>query len=126
VVVNNDTFIQMKLNDAKVVLRYILDAEIADSLIKVYTLRDSINSNIIALQVNNIHDLQAKCANRDEKVTNLNTLLNNKDIEIADLNNIIKKQKKEIRKQKIIKTLALVGDVVLPVATLLIVIFTVK
>ena len=126
VVVNNDTLIQMKLSDAKIVLGYILDGEIADSIVNVYKVRDSINTDIISMQLNQIQALQTKCANRDEKIKNLDTLLKNKDVEVADLNATIKQQKKEIRKQKIIKTLALVGDVVLPVATLLVVIFAHK
>jgi len=124
--VNNDTLVQMKLSDAKIVLGYILDGEIADSLVKVYTVRDSINTETIALQVSAIHDLQTKCINKDEKIKNLNILLGNKETEIADLNNTIKEQKKEIKKQKIIKTIALVGDVVLPVVTLIAVIFATK
>jgi hypothetical protein len=118
-VINGDTVITMPLSDAKVVLKGILDAEIADSLLRVYVTRDKINNDIIQLQVKEIKALQEKTKNEAELSNNLQSIIQNKDTEIADLNAIIKKQKKEIRKQKFIKTIALIGDVALPVLVLL-------
>ncbi len=118
-----DTVIQMSLSDAKLILKVVLEKEINDSLLSVYTVVDSLNKNKISLLVNKIEALQLEKQNLTEMVSNLNAVLKNKDAETQILNDIIKKQKKEIRKQKIIKIVALVGDVVLPVATLLTVIF---
>ena len=66
---------------------------------------------------------QIEKQNLNEMVVNLNAIIENKETETQILNETIKKQKKEIRKQKIIKIVALVGDVVLPVTTLLTVMF---
>ena len=118
-----DTVIQMSLSDAKLILKVVLEKEINDSLLSVYTVVDSLNKNKISLLVNKIEALQLEKQNLTEMVSNLNAIIKNKDAETQILNDIIKKQKKEIRKQKIIKIVALVGDVVLPVATLVTVIF---
>jgi len=118
-----DTVIQMSLSDAKLILKVVLEKEINDSLLSVYTVVDSLNKNKISLLVNKIEALQVEKHNLTEMVNNLNSVIKNKEAETKILNDIIKKQKKEIRKQKIIKIVALVGDVVLPVATLLTVIF---
>lgn len=118
-VINGDTIIEMQLYDAKIVLKGVLDGEIADSLLSVFMTRDKLNNDIIQLQVKEIKALQEKSKNQAELSNNLQTIIDNKDTEIADLNAIIKKQKKEIRKQKFIKTIALIGDVALPVLTLL-------
>ena len=118
-----DTVIQMSLSDAKLILKVVLEKEINDSLLNIYTVVDSLNKNKISLLVNKIEALQVEKHNLTEMVNNLNSVIKNKEAETKILNDIIKKQKKEIRKQKIIKIVALVGDVVLPVATLLTVIF---
>lgn len=111
----------MALSDAKVVLAAVLDKQIADSLLIVYKDRDSLQTNIINLQVSEIRLLQLKSKNQDLLISNLNTIITNKDTEISLLNEIIKKQKKEIRKQKILKVLGYTGSVVLPIVTLFIV-----
>ena len=119
--IDGDTFIQMSLEDAKVVLKGLLDSEIADSLISIYTFRDSVNSSIISMQMDEIRLLQEKSSNQQMLSNNLNEMLKNKDSEVDVLNKIIADQKKEIRKQKVIKTLALIGDVALPVITLFVI-----
>ena len=119
--INGDTFIQMSLEDAKVILKGVLDSEIADSLINIYTFRDSVNSGIISMQIEEIRLLQEKSSNQEMLSNNLEEILDNKDSEVALLNKIIIDQKKQIRKQKFIKTLALIGDVALPVITLFVI-----
>lgn len=119
--INGDTFIQMSLEDAKVILKGVLDSEIADSLINIYTFRDSVNSSIISMQIDEIRLLQEKSSNQEMLSNNLEEILDNKDSEVALLNKIIVDQKKQIRKQKFIKTLALIGDVALPVITLFVI-----
>jgi hypothetical protein len=118
-VVNGDTLITMPLKDARVILKGVLDGEIADSLLNVYIERNKLNNDVIQLQVKEIRALQDKSNNQAQLCGNLQTIVTNKDAEIADLNAIIKKQKHEIRKQKVIKTIALIGDIALPVLTLL-------
>lgn len=118
-----DTVIQMSLSDAKLILKVVLEKEINDSLLNVYTVVDSLNKNKIYLLVQKVEALQLEKQNLKEMVANLNTIIKNKETETQILNETIKQQKKEIRKQKIIKIVALVGDVVLPVATLLTVMF---
>jgi len=118
-----DTVIQMSLSDAKLILKVVLEKEINDSLLNIYTVVDSLNKNKISLLFDKVESLQVEKRNLTEMVNNLNAIIKNKEAETQILNDTIKKQKKEIRKQKIIKVVALVGDVVLPVATLVTVIF---
>lgn len=119
--INGDTLIQMHLIDAKTVLKGVLDGEVADSLLTIFMVRDSINNGIIQMQVSQIKLLQEKSKNQAKLADNLNLILYNKDLEINKLNAIINDQKREIRKQKFIKTLALIGDVVLPVIVLILI-----
>ena len=113
-----DTLIQMSLSDAKTLLKTVLDADVSDSLIGVYKIRDSINAKTITLQVSEIKLLQAESKNHDILEDNLNQMLNNKKTEITDLDNVISQQKKEIRKQKFLKYLGFTGAIVLPIVTL--------
>jgi hypothetical protein len=84
----------------------------------IYTVVDSLNKNKISLLFDKVELLQVEKRNLTEIISNLNAIIKNKEAEIQILNDTIKKQKKEIRKQKIIKAVALIGDVALPVATL--------
>ena len=119
--INGDTLIQMHLIDAKTVLKGVLDGEVADSLLTIFMVRDSINNGIIQMQVSQIKLLQEKSKNQAKLADNLNLILYNKDLEINKLNAIINEQKKQLRKERIIKKLSLVGNVVLPVIVLLLV-----
>lgn len=118
---NGDTLIQMSLADAKILLKDILDKQIADSLISEYMIKDSLSTSVISLKINEIKLLQEKSENQEKEAENLNFIINNKDHEIALLNDEIKQQKKEIKKQKILKLLGFVGDVALPVIVLAVV-----
>jgi hypothetical protein len=113
-----DTVIQMSLSDSKLILKVLLEKEINDSLLNIYTVVDSLNKNKISLLFDKVELLQVEKRNLTEIISNLNAIIKNKEAEIQILNDTIKKQKKEIRKQKIIKAVALIGDVALPVATL--------
>ena len=115
-----DTVIQMSLSDAKTILKSLLEKEINDSLLDVYTVVDSLNKNKITLLVDKIEILQNEKNNLTEIVNNLNSIIDNLKSENEILSDVIKKQTKELRKQKIIKMIALIGDVALPVATLLV------
>ncbi len=119
--INGDTLIQMHLLDAKVVLKGVLDGEVADSLLTIFMVRDSINNSIIQMQVSQIKLLQEKSKNQAKLADNLNLILYNKDLEVNRLNAIINEQKKQLRKERFIKKLALIGNVVLPVIVLILV-----
>jgi len=85
----------------------------------VYVERDSLNSEKIILKDNIIEKLNLQNKNKDEIIKNLNTIIINKikEIEYKDLT--IEDQKKEIKKQRNLKRLGLVGSVVLPILTLI-------
>lgn len=114
-----DTLIQMTLADAKIVLTDVLGKQYADSLVIVYTQRDSVQNNIIVLQKEELLLMSEKFNNQKTISDNLNQVLVNKDTEIALLNDTIKKQKKEIRKQKFLKVLGFTAAVVLPITTII-------
>jgi len=109
----------MSLADAKIVLNDVLDKSITDSILNIYILRDSLNSSTITLQVDKIRLLQEKCDNQALMSANLDKIIANKDQEIKLLNDVIKQQKKEIRKQKILKVVGFTAAVVLPIASIL-------
>jgi gamma-glutamyl phosphate reductase len=115
-----DTLVVMHLNDAKKILTDLLKCEVTDSLLNVYVERDSLNTEKIILKDNLIEKLNLQNENYVKIVSNLETVVKNKDEIIIYKDNTIKQQKKEIRKQKILKNLGFVGCVVLPVITLII------
>lgn len=114
-----DTIIQMSLSDAKIILVTVFDKQIADSLISVYETRDSLNSSTISLLKSEIDLYGSKINNLEHILLNNSQIIGNKDIELSLLNTTIKEQKKEIRKQKVLKIIGFAGSVVLPIATLL-------
>jgi hypothetical protein len=111
----------MSLADAKIVLSDVLGKQYSDSLVKIYTLRDSIQNNVIILQKEALILMSEKFNNQKTISDNLNQVLANKDTEIALLNETIKKQKKEIRKQKFLKVLGFTAAVVLPITTMILI-----
>jgi len=114
-----DTLVIMSLSDAKLILSDLLEYEITDSLLNVYVERDSLNSEKIILKDSIIEKLNLQNKNKDEIIKNLNDIVINKikEIEYKDLT--IEDQKKEIKKQRNLKRLGLVGSVVLPILTLI-------
>ena len=115
-----DTLVVMHLNDAKKILTDLLKCEVTDSLLNVYVERDSLNTEKIILKDKLIEKLNLQDENYVKIVSNLETVFKNKDEIIIYKDKTIKQQKKEIRKQKILKNLGFVGCVVLPVITLII------
>jgi len=116
---NNDTLVQMSLVDAKVILGELLEKNITDSLLKVYTKTDSLNKNFINIQKEKINVLTEKNRNSETTITLLNTLLANKDKEIESLNEKVDDQKKELFIQKVLKFIGFAGCVILPVLTVI-------
>jgi vacuolar-type H+-ATPase subunit F/Vma7 len=117
---NGDTLIAMRLDDAKVILADVLNYQIADSLVNLYELKDKENNNIILIQKNVITKLTEKSENQEKQLKILEEVIGNKDSEISLLNDVVKQQKREIRKQKILKIGGFSAAIVLPVITALI------
>lgn len=113
-----DTLIQFNIKDAKILLIDVLDREVLDSLVTVYKQRDSISQNQIQLYVKDVRLLQEKSNNKDIENTNLNKIIELRNTEITELNKTIKQDKKEIRKQKFYKVLALISAIALPIFVL--------
>jgi CRISPR/Cas system CMR subunit Cmr6 (Cas7 group RAMP superfamily) len=110
----------MRLDDAKVILADVLNYQIADSLVNLYELKDKENNNIILIQKNVITKLTEKSENQEKQLKILEEVIGNKDSEILLLNDVVKQQKREIRKQKILKIGGFSAAIVLPVITALI------
>lgn len=114
-----DTLIQMSLADAKIILVTVFDKQIGDSLISVYEKRDSLNTSTITLLKSEVDLLISKNYNFEKIILNDTNIILNKDAEINLHLDTIKKQKKEIRKQKILKVLGFTAAVVLPITTII-------
>ena len=110
----------MGLADAKIIFADLLDKENSDSLIKLYDLRDSLNTISLINQFEQILILKEK--NKNQTIINDGNLaiIANKDSEISLLNNTIKKQSKEIKKQKFLKIIGFTAAVVLPIVILIV------
>ena len=84
-----------------------------------YKKKDSINTKTISLNVRDIKFLQLESINKDKQISNLQKIVENKITEIIVDEDIIAQQKKEIRKQKLLKIGAMITAVVLPVLVLI-------
>jgi hypothetical protein len=116
---NGDTLITMRIEDAKVILTDILNYQIADSIISEYEAKDKETSKVITLQKNAILKLSNQLANDEARIAALESVIKNKNEEIVFKDDVIKKQKKEIRKQKVLKIIGFSGAIILPVITAL-------
>jgi hypothetical protein len=110
----------MNLADAKLILSTVLQKEIADSLVEVYMLRDSINKNTIQLQVKEIRAFQQKDINNQQQISNLESIIKNKGTEIELLNKTLLEEKKATKKQRRLKNLGIIGSIVLPITTFIV------
>lgn len=117
---SGDTMIAMRIDDAKLILTDVLNYQISDSIIKQYEIKDVENFKLITLQKEAIVKLTEKCENQEQKLALLNEIISNKDSESDILNGIIKEQKKEIRKQKILKFVGFSGSIILPIVAILV------
>ena len=116
---NGDTLIVMSLSDAKLILTDLLEYEITDSLLNVYIERDSLNQNKIFIKDELIKKLELQNGNKDKIIENLEVIVENSKEIISLKDKTIEEQKKEIRTQKNLKRLGVVGSVVLPIVTLI-------
>ena len=114
-----DRLVQMSLADAKILLTDLYDKQIADSLVGVYMFRDSLNLSRVALLKREVDIYKEKCGNYAMMLFNDTKVIVNKNTELDLLNKIIKDQKKEIRKQKVLKVIGFTGAVVLPIIVII-------
>ena len=115
---NGDTLIQMSISDAKIILKTILEKEINDSLLNVYSVRDSLNKDLITLNTEKICVLEEEKANLTEVIKGLNVIISNNDLVNKQQKTIIEDQIKEIKKQRNLKILGFVTSIVLPLFTI--------
>lgn len=114
-----DTLVQMNYEDARTLLKDVLEYQYTDSLLGVYKLRDSLNTKTITLQKEAIVKLSVKESNFETIIANLNEIIANKDQEVALKDETIEQQKKEIGKQKTYKVLSIIGGVAATILVLL-------
>ena len=113
--VSGDTLIEIPLADAKVILSTILQKEISDTIISKYIKQDTIQTNTILLLKKEVDLYKIKVSNLEYINTASFNIISNKDQEIAIGNETIKKQKKEIIKQKTLKITGFTTTIVLPI-----------
>tara|TARA_R100001443_G_scaffold59845_2_gene70148 strand:+ start:2529 stop:2867 length:339 start_codon:yes stop_codon:yes gene_type:complete len=109
----------MHLEDARVILNDLLEYEIADSLLTVYKEKDSLNEETISIQKDIIFKLVEKNDNQQYQIENFKEVLDNKNEELGFKEDTIKEQKKEIRKQKLLKLAGFTSTIILPILTLI-------
>ena len=114
-----DTLIQLKVSDAKILLKDVLEKKLCDSTVAEYIQLDNLRSGTIALQQDKITTLETKFSNCNTMVGNLETVVKNKDTEIGLLNDIIKKQDRVILKQKMFKFMGFGVAIIVPITFLL-------
>lgn len=114
-----DTLIQLKLSDAKIILKDVLAKEVCDSTVAEYIQLDNLRTGTIALQKYKITTLESKLNNYDTMLGNLETVVKNKNNEIGMLNEIIKKQNRAILKEKVFKFMGFGIAILIPVTFLL-------
>ena len=116
---NGDTLVIMHLEDARVILNDLLEYEVVDSLLTVYKEKDSLNTSKISIQKDIIFKLVEKNDNQQTQINNFQQILDNLKSEIVLKEDTIKQQKKEIRKQKLLKLTGFTSSIILPILTLL-------
>lgn len=116
---NGDTLVIMHLEDARVILNDLLEYEIVDSLLTTYKEKDSLNTSKISIQKDIIFKLVEKNDNQQTQIDNFQQILDNKNEELGFKEDTIKQQKKEIRKQKLLKLAGFTSSIILPILTLI-------
>tara|TARA_R110000782_G_scaffold21299_1_gene57336 strand:- start:28402 stop:28797 length:396 start_codon:yes stop_codon:yes gene_type:complete len=114
-----DTLIQIKFQDSKIILEdlklFNLCNEEVDKKNEVIALK----SEAIQFHIAKFDTMKTKYDNGVIMVVNLEKVVENKNTELALLNDIIKKQKREITKQKIFKFAGFSLAIALPITYLL-------
>lgn len=116
---NNDSLIQIYLDDARdIILRDLKDYKILDSLYKKSTIQNKVYLKVLREQMKVVDDLKTKNFNNETKIHNLEMVIKGDSIMNSNNQETIKKQSREIRKQKFLKVVGFVAAVALPVAIL--------
>lgn len=116
---NNDSLIQIYLNDARdIILRDLKDYKILDSLYKKSLIQNKVYLKVLRDQMKVTDDLKTKNFNNETKIHNLELVIEGDSIMNSNNQETIKKQGREIRKQKFLKVVGFVAAVALPVAVL--------
>jgi hypothetical protein len=112
----------MGINDGKSILSDVLRCEILDSMVTEYENKDKANTTIITT----LKEIETKQGQQieilEKQVLNCEKIVSNKDEEISLRNQIINEQRKEIRKQRLLKIAGFSGSIILPVITALLMI----
>ena len=111
-----DTLLVMNLSDARTILADLLDKQIVDSVLTEYEKRDSVKDEIIAVYKTQVEQLQNKIKIQELQIQTLTTLNHNKNTEITMLDRTIIEQKKEIKRQKRFKVVAIMTAIATPIA----------
>lgn len=119
VTTKGDTLLQMNISDARKLLKIVLEKEVNDNLLAYYIKRDSLNQDLITIKDEKIKSLIITNYNLQLINENLNKVIANHEANAKELRDVIKKQNKEIRKQKVLKTIGFIGCVVLPLLTII-------
>lgn len=101
----------MDKESAKTILFYLKDYEIIDSMLNVYILKDSLTGDIINLQKSEITNFKKELVNNNIIISNLDSIISNGKKEIYGLN-------KEIIKQKSLKKISIVSNILLTIGIL--------
>jgi hypothetical protein len=102
------------LVDGRRILSDLLKYEITDSLLVACEYKDSINDDRIYLYKSKVDSLTQIITNKDIEITNLNQIHNN-DLIVNNKHVDEKKElKREIRKQKLLKSIFFIGMIVIP------------
>lgn len=119
----NDTLVVMHIYDAMTFLSDLLECELNDTLVDIYVWRDSVNNEKIILKDEVINVLKNKLENTENIVNNLTEYIKNTK-QIIKLNRrTINSLKKEVRKHKREKVVAIITSIVLPIITALVILF---
>ena len=118
--IKGDTIFGITKEQAKKALIYFKQKEVCDSTVAEYIQLDGLRSGTIMLQKDKIQTLETKFNNDELRIVNLETVVKNKDTELGLLNDIIKKQSREILKQKVFKIAGFSLALAIPITFLLI------
>lgn len=109
----------MHLDDARdIILRDLKDYKILDSLYKRSLIQNKVYLKVLRDQMKVNDDLRTINFNNEIKIHNLELVIEGDSILNSNNQETIKKQKREIRKQKFLKVCGLTAAVALPVAVL--------
>lgn len=118
-VITVDTFAQMSYADARKVLRDLKLKQLSDSLVAAYEIKDSLNMDKISILEKKITFYEERVSNNDWVVRSYVEMVE-KDLLIRKkLQDTITEQKRELIKQRRLKTLGFIGCAVLPVTVLI-------